>query len=657
MTAQAQLDRAPDVVASGTLVAVALIALSCAWALPWWEMQARAPQYGQRTLVVEVSPRGVKGDVFEVDNLGHYVGIRKMENFARVERSLAPYGMLAAFAGLLLAPWLRRRSLRLVAALPPLLLPVIFMWDLDVTMARAANERDPHAALNLVLSHVDTKLFGQYVVAQFKVTAKPAAGLWLAGIAALLALGLAFAAPVPLRRRGWRRAAKPAVAALILFSVSARAAQIQVRPGETISTALEAAAPHDTLRIVGTHREHVVVRKPVRIIAEPGAVVDGGGEGTVLRIEASGVEVVGLEVRSSGEVYSREDAGIRIERAADVRLEQVRVLDSLFGIFAAQADRCWIRGSTVVGKEVPADRRGDGIRLWYSSGCTLRDNLIERSRDLVIWYSSATSVENNTVRGSRYGLHYMYSNDNVFRRNRFEDNEVGAAIMYSKRIRLEENAFSFSTGPSADGLLLKDADDVFIERNRFVGNSIGLFVDGAPQSRGGQLDVTRNLFARNDFGVVLQPSTAGARFWENAFVGNRAQVQIQGTGTAERNTWSVDGRGNYWGDAIIYDREGRGVSALPYRLENTYESLAARRPVLAFFTGTPAAEAIDLAARLFPVFAPRAQLTDPHPLSRAPLDDWTSGDSARTSLSFPAAGALMLLASASLPLLSRRLLA
>ena len=38
----------------------------------------------------------------------------------------------------------------------------------------------------------------------------------------------------------------------------------------------------------------------------------------------------------------------------------------------------------------------------------------------------------------------MYSNDNVFRRNRFEDNQVGAAIMYSRGIELTENSFSFS---------------------------------------------------------------------------------------------------------------------------------------------------------------------------------------------------------------------
>jgi len=650
-------ERAPDTAATGTLVGVALLALALAWFLPWWEMQARAPQYGQRTLVVQVSPRGIKGDVFEVDNLGHYVGIRKMETFAQMERALAPFGMLAAFAGLLAAPWLRRRGWRLVAALPALVLPLVFMADLHLTMARAANDRDPNAALNLILRHVDTKLFGEYVVAQFKVTAKPGVGLWLAGITALLSLGLAFSAPVRLPRGGWRRVGKTAAAMLFLVSLAGQAAQLKIGPGESISAALGAAQPGDTLHVYGVHREHVAVRKPVRILGDGGAVLDGGGEGTVLRIEASGVEVADLEVRGSGDVYSRDDAGIRIERASDVRLRAVRVVDSLFGIFAAQADRCAIERSEVIGKDVPADRRGDGIRLWYSSGCALRGNIVERSRDLVIWYSSGTVVEDNVVRNSRYGLHYMYSSDNSFRRNRFEDNQVGAAIMYSKRIRLEENAFSFSTGPFADGLLLKDADDVFIERNRFIANSIGLFVDGAPQSRGGRLEVTRNLFARNDVGILLQPSTAGARFFENALVGNRSQVQTQGTGTAERNSWAVEGRGNYWSDAIIYDRQGRGISALPYKVEKTYESLALRRPVLAFFAGTPAAEAIDLAARLFPLFAPRAQLTDPAPLARPPLDDWTASGTARVGPALPAAGAVLLLASGGIALLSRRALA
>ena len=638
--------RAPDRVASFTLLVVALLALSWAWVAPWWEMQARAPQYGLRTLIVEVNPRGAAGDVFEVDTLGHYVGIAKMENFAPLERRLAPFGLAAAILGMLAAPWLRRPWQRLLAVLPAVTMPVFFLLDLDRTMARAANDRDPDAALNLVLGHIDTRLFGEYVLAQFKVSARPGIGLYLAGIAALLGLGLVFAVPLQLGKRRLRAEVGAAVTAMLaLFAGGgAQAAEVVVHEGQSLAAAIDAASPGDTLSIAGLHRERVTVKKRLRLLGAPGAVLDGGGAGTVLRIEADGVEVDNLAIRGSGDVYTSEDAAVRIEHAARVHLRRLRIEDALFGIFAVQADRCLVEGSTITGRDVPTVRRGDGIRLWYSSGCKLLGNLLDRSRDLVIWYSSGTLVEDNVVRRSRYGLHYMFSDDNVFRRNRFEDDEVGAAIMYSHRITLEGNAFSFATGVSADGLLIKDADDVFVRGNRFVGNATAIFLDGAPQSRGGKLEVRGNLFARNDVAVALQPSGSGAVFWENAFIGNHLQVQVQGTGNAARTQWSSGGRGNYWSDALVYDGEGTGVSTLPYRPESSYEVLADRYPSLAFFDGTPSADAIDMAARLFPLFAHQPRLTDAHPLVRPPLDDWTLNKSERAGHLSAAGGSIFVLA-------------
>ena len=218
---------------------------------------------------------------------------------------------------------------------------------------------------------------------------------------------------------------------------------------------------------------------------------------------------------------------------------------------------------------------------------------------------------------------------------------------------LTENAFSFSDGPAAYGLLLKDSDDVFIVRNRFIHNATGLFFDGAPQSRGARVDVWGNLIARGDVGIALQPLSQRIRFWDNAFIGNRTPVQILGTGTAEGNEWSVDGRGNYWDDAA-YDRDGDGISDIPYRLDSTYEALADRHPVLAFFDGTPGPDALDAAARLFPIFAPRPRLVDPHPLVRPTLTAWTeSRDEAEPSAALSAAGA-MLLALAALAALAAR---
>jgi nitrous oxidase accessory protein len=636
-------ERRPDVVATVTIVAVAALALVVAWLLPWWTMKARAPQYGQRVLVVEVGPRDVIGDVREVDLLGHYVGIRPMGTLARVERALAPLGLVGAVAGLLLAPWLRRRWLRALVVLPALVLPVLVMVDLKLWMTLAVNRRAPDAPLDLTVSRIEPKLLGEYEVGQFKVRADLGPGFYSASVAALLGLGLVFAVPLRRRRRGAAAASALGVAAALLAGPrdAVAAERVVPAPGEGgIAAALALARDGDTLVVpAGEYREHVVVDRAVRLVGRPGAVVDGGGSGTVVRVTASGAELRGLTIRGSGDRYTTEDAAVRIERAADVHIVDVRLEDALFGVFVVQGDRCVVEGSTVIGKDLPVVRRGDGIRLWYSSGCRLAGNRVERSRDVIIWYSAHTVVEDNVVRTSRYGLHYMYSNDNVFRRNRFEDDQVGAAVMYSRGVELTDNAFSFANGPAAYGLLLKDVDDVFIVGNRFVHNATGLFFDGAPQSRGGRLDVRGNLIARNGVGIALEPRSRGIRLWENAFVGNRSQVQLVGTGTAEGNVWAVAGRGNHWSDAVVYDRDGDGVSELAYRAESTYEALADRYPALAFFESTAAAEALDLAARLFPVFAPRPKLTDPHPLVRPPLTGWTaSRETAPSRLGLTLAG-------------------
>ena len=137
-----ETQRGYDPVASLALVLVAVLAIAAAWFLPWWTMEARAPQYGQRTLVVEVSPRHVAGDVFEVDTLGHYVGIQPMGTLAGLERKVAPLGLAVALIGLLLAPWIRRRWLRALLILPAIVVPIFFVLDLRYWMERATNERD-----------------------------------------------------------------------------------------------------------------------------------------------------------------------------------------------------------------------------------------------------------------------------------------------------------------------------------------------------------------------------------------------------------------------------------------------------------------------------------------------------------------------------------
>src|SRR5690606_30738042 len=98
-----------------------------------------------------------------------------------------------AVAGVLLAPWLRPRWLRLLAVLPVLVMPVILPIDLKLWMNQAVNQRDPDAALNLTVTRIDPKLFGDYEVGQFKVSTDLGAGFYIDLMAGLLSLGLVFA--------------------------------------------------------------------------------------------------------------------------------------------------------------------------------------------------------------------------------------------------------------------------------------------------------------------------------------------------------------------------------------------------------------------------------------------------------------------------------
>ena len=160
--------------------------------LPWWRMECRAPQYGARVLIVEVTPGATSGDTKEIDNLGHYVGMRSMNTFARIERVLGPYMLGLAALVTFSIPFLPRRWMRLAAVLAIVLVPLLFAIDLYAWQKYAAKNLDPTAALSMIQDRIQTKLVGKYSVAQFNVKATFQEGFWLSAIAALNVLGFLY---------------------------------------------------------------------------------------------------------------------------------------------------------------------------------------------------------------------------------------------------------------------------------------------------------------------------------------------------------------------------------------------------------------------------------------------------------------------------------
>jgi nitrous oxidase accessory protein len=399
-------------------------------------------------------------------------------------------------------------------------------------------------------------------------------------------------------------------------------AQLEVGPASahrTVAAALEASASGDTIVVhPGLYRESLVLRRPVRLIGEEGAILDGGGHGTVVLVVAADCEIRGFRIRASGDSLLEEDAAVKVLEADRCTVAGNRIEDSLFGILVRSGRAATLRANHVVGKPLPLPRQGDGIRVQDGAGATIEDNTLEASRDLAIWQSNRCEVRRNAVRRCRYGLHYMYCDDNLFEDNVFAGNETGGAIMYSRRVTLRRNRFEGSRGPSAYGLLIKAADDVLAEGNRFVDNTSGVFLEESPSSRHATCVFRGNVVGGNEVGVLLQPSVERVVFSGNAFVANRVQVETAGRGRGDLNVWSEGGRGNYWSDYVGFDADHDGVGDTPHRVEAFFEDLAGRYPAVALLRLGPAAQALESAARAFPVVQARAVATDDHPLVAPP---------------------------------------
>ena len=94
---------------------------------------------------------------------------------------------------------------------------------------------------------------------------------------------------------------------------------------------------------------------------------------------------------------------------------------------------------------------GNGIHLWKSNHALIDGNHIQGHRDGIYFeFVSHSTVQNNLSENNiRYGIHFMFSNDDVYFNNIFRKNGAGVAVMYSKKVNMEWNHFEENWGASS----------------------------------------------------------------------------------------------------------------------------------------------------------------------------------------------------------------
>ena len=403
-----------------------------------------------------------------------------------------------------------------------------------------------------------------------------------------------------------RAAALSIAAAAWAGLLAARPAAAEVSPLQAL---VEAAIPGSTVEVAkGTYEGDLVIDRPVRLVGRGRPLLRGSGKESVVRIRADGVTVEGFDIdgRGGGDL-GRDTSGIHVA-AENAVIRDCRIAGTLFGVYLHRADgavveRCDIRG--IPGKE-PGEK-GSGIHVWATDGFRLVDNQIRDVRDgLYIQSSPHGVITGNTARDLRYGVHYMFADDNRFEDNLFENGAAGAALMYSRRIVFRRNRFLHNRGFASVGLLFKACDDVTAESNLIADNARGIFLEGSARNvfRG-------NVIAESDAAVVLYDSCSATRFEGNSFVENLTPLELVGRRTDTRFD------GNYWSGNDVPDLDGDGRSDRAYGLSSAFDHLRGNLAAADLFTRGLSAAALATAERSFPVLDP-SPVEDRAPLARPP---------------------------------------
>jgi nitrous oxidase accessory protein len=361
-----------------------------------------------------------------------------------------------------------------------------------------------------------------------------------------------------------------------------------------IAPAIAAAMDGDVIRVhAGVYREDLRIAKRLSIVGEGRPTLIGTGIGNVVTITAAGCELRGFDIEGSGTGQTNEmDAGIQVTASGN-RIVDNRIRRVFYGIVVVDAPRNEIVDNQIDGlRELPFGQRGDGIYMFRSADNLVAGNRISGERDAIYFqYAPRGRAVRNIVSDSRYGLHDMFSDDAIIADNVFSDSAVGANIMNSRRIRVEQNRVLRNRGVPGVGITLKDCDNAIVQNNAIVDNARGLLLDGSSASR-----FLGNTFSANDTAVTLFSSAEQNGFSGNRFEGNWSDLVLSGRDSSNR--WSIDGRGNYWGRYRGFDFDGDGVGDVPHPLLGAFERIEGNNAAARLFLLSPAAAGLELAARL-----------------------------------------------------------
>lgn len=375
-----------------------------------------------------------------------------------------------------------------------------------------------------------------------------------------------------------------------------------------IHDAIARANSHDEILVhEGVYIEsNVRIDKPLIISAAGDVIVDGSKSGHILMLAADSVHIKGLTLKNVGVSYTKDFAAIYAHKISNFTIEDCTIEKAFFGMLIEKCSKGMIRGNTVSGQGVSEVTSGNGIHLWHCENVEIYKNHLFNMRDGIYFeFVSKSNIHDNfSEKNFRYGLHFMFSNEDRYANNIFQDNGAGVAVMFSKFIEMEDNEFLDNWGSASYGLLLKEIYDGTISGNYFHENTIAINVEGSTR-----IHYSHNTFHGNGWAIKIAGACYENRFAENNFVSNAFDVSY--SGKLNDNTF----HGNYWDTYSGYDLDKNGVGDVPHRPVKLFSYVVNRTPESIVLLRSLFVDLVNYSEKVSPVFTPD-ELVDNTPLMK-----------------------------------------
>lgn len=399
---------------------------------------------------------------------------------------------------------------------------------------------------------------------------------------------------------------------LLLFTGIAALANVRkVGTNESyhsIQQAINASQNGDTVLVdPGIYKEkNITINKSIIFIGNSYPVLDGEHKYEIISVKANNVTIKGFKLIHSGVSSYTDIAGIKIYENKNVTISGNILEDTFFGIYLQKVTDCLVENNKLTAYATTDQASGNGIHCWQCDSLRIIGNTVTGHRDGIYFEFVTNSViwRNISRANSRYGLHFMFSHNDAYISNIFQNNSAGVSVMFTHGVKMFNNIFEDNWGDGCYGIFLKEITDSYILGNKFLRNTTAISMEGA-----NRILVEKNEYINNGWALKIQASCMDDTLTYNNFIGN--SFDIATNGTLVLNNFNH----NYWDKYEGYDLNKDNIGDVPYHPVSMFSMIVAENPTAMILFRSVMASLFDKIEKIIPSLTP-PNLVDNYPFMK-----------------------------------------